>query len=130
LPIAGGGEVIEAAGLATAGLSTGASTGLAFTVDADDGAGGSAFGAGAVTGEGKRRTCRSLAPSRRSCQGSFNAGRPKVCPPSDMLNNIAWMTAEITTAVLNRQRSRWPLSYRPKVIAEVINTDYHKGDGY
>ena len=44
-----------------------------------------------------------------------------------MLNSSAWMMPEISKAELSRQGSRWRLDGRPIVIAEDIDTDYHKG---
>ena len=89
LPIAGGGAGIEATGFTTAGRSTGAKTGLAFSFKAASGAGVSATGAGEEGGDGNNNTCKSLAPRRRSCHGNFSAGRPKDWPPKVMLNNPA-----------------------------------------
>jgi hypothetical protein len=99
--MAGGGDVMDATGLAAAGLSTGASTGLAFTVCAVLGKGGGVDAGRAATGRSSK-TCKSVAPRRLSSQGNLRAGSPNVCPPSVMLNSSAWMMAEITNAVLNR----------------------------
>lgn len=55
---------------------------------------------------GSSRTCKSLAPRRRSCHGNLRAGSPKVCPPRVMLNSSACTNAEITSAELSRHGSR------------------------
>ena len=88
-PIAGGGAIIDATGPATTGRSTGAKTGLAFSFKAASGAGVNAADAGEEGGGGRSSTCKSLAPSRRSCHGNFRAGSPKVWPPKVMLKSPA-----------------------------------------
>jgi hypothetical protein len=86
-PTARGAIVIDVTLLATAGLSTAASTGLAISVGEVSAGAGANADAGAAGCAGVSGMRKSLAPRRLSFQGKFRRGSPNVWPPAVMLNS-------------------------------------------